>query len=186
METLSNIYYNYMSEVEMKIASLLTDKFIIEGHSDGIFVEYNSADDYRQKLHNDLIKYKNEILTGIKDLIKQVPLLIDHKFSIQISRGEIENIDAEATIISIYNERKSNISSERHEEAIPSSACWISNTHNYNIIRSFNFSKQHCETVANFISAVVIPILTVSLFQRERNPKKRKEILSYSLHYIYD
>jgi hypothetical protein len=167
----------------MIVADLLTDQFIIDAHSDGLFVSYNSVAEYKHKIKQDLTKYKTEILAGIKRLIKQVPLLIDYKFCISLSRGEVQNLNADATKMTIYNERKRNIKEKRIEEAIPTKVYWM---HKDNIVRQFDVREQHCETVSNFISAVVIPILTVSFLQLEKHGPQRDEILSYNLQYFYN
>lgn len=183
MDNLCKIYFDYISEVEMIVADLLTDQFITDAHADGLFTAYNSVAEYKHKIKQDLNKYKPQILAGIKRLVKQVPLLIDHKFCISLSRGEVQNLNADATRMTIYNERKLNLREKRSEEAIPTKVYWM---HNDTIVRQFDVRGQQCETVSNFISAVVIPILTVSFLQLERNGPKRDEILSYNLQYYYN
>lgn len=177
---IAEAYYNYMVMIDLKIADLIKNRDIVNGNLNGIFMNYRTAEEYKESVSKKHAMYKEEILQGIMSQMLMAPILIDYTFCIQLSSGEVENMNIIETKDSIITERYANVRAGRDEEAIPRAVLWKDGD---KVARRFDVGELHSETVVNFISVVVIPALTVGLLRQDQ--KRFSNIFSYTLQYEY-
>ena len=181
IRTIAEKYVDHISALENRINKTLTPEQFAIGQAAGILLKYSSSAEYIDVQKHKQQQYRDEIINGVEQLIRQYPILLHIDTTLEVAGVYLAAADMEKTKMSMFIERQDLITRGLDDDLPPTI---ISMQAIGKIPRVFDIRGQHCDVVANFVSFILIPMLKTTDRTIARN-KGIRTLSQYVIQYEY-